>query len=88
MAKSRRTELTLDQEAAWYEHKADLMEDNPPGMRPWGWWAFEAGGNHPEDQAAELRRLRLLSAEEEGLLLAMTLLSEGRKPRKKQKGGI
>jgi hypothetical protein len=61
--------------AAWYEHKADLMEDNPPGMRPWAFWEYEVG-HQPADvgmegQARELRRLGLLSDEEKGLLWAM-----------------
>lgn len=96
LAKTRRTELTLDQEmelllgpagrgvtdfaspflrrAAWLAHKASLMEDDPPGMRPWAWWEYEVG-HHPTDagidgQARELRRLKLLSDAEKGLLAA------------------
>lgn len=93
MAKTRKTELTFDQEmellcgpggrgisdfaspflrrAAWYQHREGLMEDPTPGMRPWGWWEYEGGGKHPEDEAVELRRLGLLTDAEKGLLAAM-----------------
>jgi len=110
MAKTRKTELTYDQEdelllgpggrgisdfespfsrrAAWYENREELMADNPPGTRPWGWWQYEAG-HHPADvgidgQAKELRLLGLLSAEEESLLEAMHDLS-GEKPRRRRR---
>jgi hypothetical protein len=57
--------------AAWYEHREDLMADPTPGMRPWGWWAYEGGGQRPEDEAAELRRMGKLEPWEEAQLEAM-----------------
>jgi len=36
-----------------------------PGERPWAWWYFDQGYEcHPEDEAAELRRLDVMDAEE------------------------
>jgi hypothetical protein len=78
-------ESPFTRKAAWYENRDELMADPTPGMRPWGFWEYEAGGNHPEDQAAELRRLRLLSDEEKGLLSAMRALSgEGKRCRSRR----
>jgi len=72
--------------AAWYEHREELMEAPTPGMRPWGFWEYEVG-HHPADvgidgQAAELKRLGLLSDSEKGLLEGMHALGGERKRRR------
>jgi hypothetical protein len=69
------------QRAAYYEHKEELMESDGPGQRCWGWWEYEAGGQHPatyDDGTKWLRRHGLLSASEEAQLQAEKELRKGR----------
>jgi len=64
--------------AAWYENKAELMEGQGPGQRPWGFWEFEAQ-EHPEDEVKALRRMGLLTpSEEAGLKAARELRAPSR----------
>ena len=69
--------------AAWHENKEELMESDGPGQRPWGFWEFEGGGQHPDsydDETRWLRRHGLLSEGEEAQLTAIKELT--RAPRR------
>lgn len=39
---------------AWFRYRDQLLEDSPPGTRPWGWWQYEApGAKEPLEADAE-----------------------------------
>jgi len=53
-------------ELGWRCHGNEVMEDyvGPPGTRPWGWWAFEAGEELPRERwNSEAGRLENRGAE-------------------------
>lgn len=68
--------------AAWIAHRDELMESFEEGVpdehwmarRPWGWWKFESGVEEPSgpdfqrDGALALRRLKVLTLDEEAYL--------------------
>jgi hypothetical protein len=62
--------LTEEQLAvAWDQFGDEIMRDSydPPGTRPWAWWAFEAGEDRPagsEPEAVRLAELGELGADE------------------------
>lgn len=64
--------------AAWYENKEELMEDNGPGQRPWGYWEYEFGQHFDgyDDGVKALRRRGLLTAAEEAQLKAIADLAK------------
>jgi hypothetical protein len=59
-----------ERERAWWEHREALLADVNPTTRPWGFWQYEQGGQHPRhgQQAARLAELGLLSDAEQALL--------------------
>jgi hypothetical protein len=54
--------------AAWVEHRDSLLKGVNPTVRPWAWWEYESPEPRESDEAAQLRRLGLLSANELALL--------------------
>src|ERR1035437_5850609 len=59
-----------ERERAWWEHREALLADVNPTTRPWGFWEYEQGGQHPRhgQQAARLAELGLLTDAEQALL--------------------
>ncbi len=58
--------------AAWWAHREELMallEPGHAGRRPWAYWAIERH-ERPADPLRRLAELGLLSAEEQGYILA------------------
>ena len=41
------TEIPFDSlehaESEWWRHRGVILRNDPPGMRPFAWWAFEGG---------------------------------------------
>jgi hypothetical protein len=58
--------------AAWFTHRDELLADELPGNRPWGYWRYEIGVRPvwPPGEAAILAERGLLDAAEEGAILA------------------
>ena len=60
----------VEREAAWWEHREELMADVNPTTRPWAFWQYEQGGKHPArgKEAATLEKLGMLTPEEKRLI--------------------
>jgi hypothetical protein len=55
-----RKERRLELRETWFLHRDELIARRPAGMRPWGWWQYEAGEHAPSDVRAQAVRLAAL----------------------------
>jgi hypothetical protein len=55
----------VEREGAWWANRDRLLEHHRAGLRPWGWWEYEAREPRPHFEAQRLLELGVCDDEEQ-----------------------